>query len=65
MCSLLARAHDVKGSRGQAIEVPAQAGAHSRNNAACPCVATSITTIHTTAPEMRKRVPPFAIRTPW
>ena len=39
--------------------------AQSRNNAACPCVAPSTTTIHTTAPEMRKRVPSFAIRTPW
>jgi Transposase len=42
-----------------------QAGAHSRNSAACPCVAPSTTTIHTTALEMWKRVPSFAIRTPW
>ena len=45
--------------------VSAQAGAHSRKSAACPCVTPSTTTIHTTALEMRKRVPSFAIRTPW
>ena len=53
---------------GLSLEQPdggvSQAGAHSRNNAACPCVAPSTTTIHTTAPEMPKRGPSFAIRTP-
>ena len=58
------RMHEL-GSVRSATEVPAQAGTHSRNSAACPCVAPSTTTIHTTAPEMRKRVPSFAIRTPW
>jgi hypothetical protein len=45
-------------------EVAPHAGAHSRKSAACPCVTPSTTTIHTTAPEMRKRAPSFAIRTP-
>ena len=53
---------------GLSLEQPdggvSQAGAHSRNSAACPCVAPSTTTIHTTAPEMPKRGPSFAIRTP-
>ena len=53
------------GSAPSATEIAGQTGAQSRNNAACPCVAPSTTTIHTTAPEMRKRVPSFAIRTPW
>jgi hypothetical protein len=44
--------------------VSAQAGAHARKSAACPYVTPSTTTVHTTAPKIRKRVPSFAIRTP-
>ena len=62
---LLSVARALALARTSATEVPGQTGAQSRNSAACPCVAPSTTTIHTTAPEMRKRVPSFAIRTPW